>query len=300
MDKHTITPGDRQRDGEETPNWGDCLGRFRQFQIAEERSAHTIRNYAADLGVFRDWFEQDNGQPPTMDEVSAVQIGAWKAALIRDGRATATINRRLATLASFLRWAVDERLIDKPVKPVKAIKQEEHGHRGLDVMQERKLLEKVEADSRHQAVIHLLLYTGLRVDELANLKWRDINLSDRKGTITVTFGKGGKSRLIPVTVKVRDALESLGLDEHRRSDRHVVYGKRGPLKVRAIQAIVEKYGISAHMLRHTFAHNYLKMNPGEIAQLATILGHESLDTTRRYITPSTDDLQRSMDRMNPP
>lgn len=298
MDKHATMVSAPDAPGLST--WADCLERFRQYQVTEERSAHTIRNYASDLGVFRDWFEKDNGQPLTMDEVNAIQIAAWKDAMRRDGRKAATVNRRLATLGSFLRWALDERLIARPVKPAKAIKQEELGHRRLDVMQERKLLGKIEADNRHQAVIHLLLYTGMRVDELANLKWRDIDLSDRKGTITVTFGKGGKTRRIPVTVKVRAALELLGLDEHRRSDRHVVYGKRGPLKVRAIQAIVEKYGISAHMLRHTFAHNYLKMNPGEIAQLATILGHESLDTTRRYITPSTDDLQRSMDRMNLP
>lgn len=281
--------------------WGDCLERYRQYQVSEERSAHTIRAYAVDLRAFHEWFEKDNGQPPTMEEMSAVQIRAWKTAMLDDGRPASTINRRLATLGSFLRWALDERLIASAVKPTKAIKrQEEFGHRWLEPLEERKLIRDVEKDARHQAVVHILLFTGLRVSELANLKWRDIRLADRKGIITVSYGKGGKSRRVPVTAKARAALESLGLDKHRGSDRLVVWGKRGGLRVRAIQAIVEKYGINAHMLRHTFAHNFLKNNPGEIAQLATILGHESLDTTRRYITPSTDDLQRSMDRMNPP
>jgi site-specific recombinase XerD len=296
MDKHTIT---HDPDAPGLPTWDDCLERFRQFQVAEERSGHTIRAYAADLGVFRDWFEKDNGDPPEMDQVNAIQIRAWKDAMLSDGRAAATINRRLATLGSFLRWAVDEGLIPRQVKPVKAIKQEKLGHRGLEVKEERNLLSKVEADDRHRAVVHMLLYTGMRVDELAHLKWRDIKLSDRKGTLTVTYGKGGKTRLIPVNVAVRAALELLGLAEYRGRDRHVVYGKRGPLKVRAIQAIVEKYGISAHMLRHTYAHKFLKIRGNTIVQLATILGHESLDTTKRYTTPSADDLQEAVDRMNP-
>jgi site-specific recombinase XerD len=281
------------------PTWSDCLERFRQYQVTEERSVHTIRNYAADLQAFRDWFAKSNGLPPTMDQVNAVEVGAWKNAMLDEGKAAATINRRLATLGSYLRWALDEGLIAKQVKRVKAIKQEELGHRGLDAKRERKLLGDVEKDDRHQAVVHILLYTGMRVDELANLKWRDIKLRDRKGTITVTYGKGGKTRLIPVNAKVRAALEALGLAEHRGADRHVVYGKRGALKVRAVQAIVEKYGISAHMLRHTFAHTFLKNPQNTIEQLASILGHESLDTTRRYIKSSTDDLQAAMDRINP-
>ena len=54
---------------------------------------------------------------------------------------------------------------------------------------------------------------------------------------------------------------------------------------------------SAHTLRHTFARNYLQDNPGDVIGLATLLGHDSLDTTRIYSQPSTDQLAARVDRL---
>ena len=167
----------------------------------------------------------------------------------------------------------------------------------MERKQERDLLSEAEgATPRDRAVIHILLYTGLRVQELADLKWRDLKLSERKGVIKVRQGKGNKERDVPVIPKTRAALEILGLAEHRGSDRHVVYGPRGPLRVRAKQRIVEQFGISAHMLRHTFAHKFLKAGGG-LEELATILGHDDINTTCRYVIPSGGDLQTAMDRI---
>jgi integrase/recombinase XerC/integrase/recombinase XerD len=288
-----------KREPVNAPPWSDCVARFGAWQLTEERSAHTIRAYASDLDMFRDWFERTNGEPLTMEEIGTTLIGSWKGAMLDAGKSTSTINRRLATLGSFLTWALDERLIARAVKPAKGIKLEELGHRGLEPRDERALLRAVAENDRDRAVVHILLYSGMRVGELAALRWRDISLADRKGSITVVFGKGGKTRRLPVHALVRAALVTLGLDEHRKTDRHVVYGRRGPLQVRAIQSIVERYGVNAHALRHTFARKFLKENPGELEQLSRILGHESLDTTKRYAVSSEDDHQAAVDRIDP-
>jgi integrase len=281
------------------PPWSECVERFGAWQASEERSAHTIRAYASDLDMFRAWFEGDNGEPLTMEEIGTALIGSWKGAMLDAGKSTSTINRRLATLGSFLTWALDERLIARAVKPAKGIKLEELGHRGLEPRDERALLRKCEENPRDRSVIHILLYSGMRVGELAALKWRDIRLADRKGSITIAYGKGGKTRRLPVHIKVRAALDTLGLDEHRGTDRHVIYGRRGPLQVRAIQSIVERYGVAAHALRHTFARKFLRANPGALEELSRILGHESLDTTKRYAMSSEDDHQAAVDRIDP-
>jgi site-specific recombinase XerD len=54
--------------------------------------------------------------------------------------------------------------------------------------------------------------------------------------------------------------------------------------------------VSAHILRHTFALNFLRDNPGKLVELATLLGHESLDTTALYTRPSQDDLAADLER----
>ncbi|WP_148294291.1 tyrosine-type recombinase/integrase, partial [Azospirillum sp. B506] len=54
--------------------------------------------------------------------------------------------------------------------------------------------------------------------------------------------------------------------------------------------------VSAHTLRHTFALNFLRANPGQLVELASLLGHESLDTTALYTRPSRDDLAAGLER----
>ena len=61
------------------------------------------------------------------------------------------------------------------------------------------------------------------------------------------------------------------------------------------KAKITRISVSAHTLRHTFALNYLKQNPGKIVDLANLLGHESLDTTAVYTKPSQADLGRDLE-----
>jgi site-specific recombinase XerD len=82
--------------------------------------------------------------------------------------------------------------------------------------------------------------------------------------------------------------------------------KRGtPMTVRAIQAVIAalaqrarltRVRVSPHTLRHSFALTYLKQNPGKLVELATLLGHDSLDTTALYTRPSTEDLAADLER----
>lgn len=77
------------------------------------------------------------------------------------------------------------------------------------------------------------------------------------------------------------------------------------MPVRSIQAVIASLArrarltrlpVSAHTLRHTFALGYLRDNPGKLVELASLLGHESLDTTAVYTRPSRDDLVADLER----
>jgi site-specific recombinase XerD len=283
---------------------------FSEYLAATEKSKHTIRNYHHDLHQFRLWYEhrESNDRPlAAVGQVNAVQCREWKAWMLaptfslHPGKeakraSTATVNRRLAAMHSFLEWAFHTRRLERQVERPKALRQKRLGHRGLERRDERDLLSSAEdASPRDRAVVHCLLYSGLRVAEFAGLLWSDLHLVGRDRQMVVR-GKGAKTRTVPIHPKTMAALEVLGLAEHRGTDRRIVHGQRGPLNTRAIQAIVQQFGINAHKLRHTFAHNFLK-GGGSLDQLADILGHEDLETTRRYVASSAGDLQTAMDRM---
>jgi integrase/recombinase XerC len=124
----------------------------------------------------------------------------------------------------------------------------------------------------------------------------------------VREGKGRKERAVPLNSNARRALR-LYLDgrEDPQPEDFLFLSERGgkPLAVRTVQATLAELGqrarirrlpVTPHLMRHTFALRYLKLNPGELVELATLLGHESLDTTALYTRPTADQLAASLER----
>jgi integrase/recombinase XerC len=116
------------------------------------------------------------------------------------------VNRQLATLKSFLTWAATVGLLPAGQPPVlpKPVLQERRGPRWLDRREQQALRRAVERGGRVRdlAIVTLLLNTGLRLQELCALTWRDVQVSTRKGLVTIARGKGGnpascRSMLMP-------------------------------------------------------------------------------------------------------
>ena len=109
-----------------------------------------------------------------------------------------------------------------------------------------------------------------------------------------------KPRSIPLSVHVRKALQDYLTIRPDVDEDDLFLGQRGPLSEWGIHAIVKKYAYqarledaTAHTLRHSFAKNLVDAGT-PLDQVATLLGHESLDTTRIYTQPSERDLERAV------
>lgn len=143
-----------------------------------------------------------------------------------------------------------------------------------------------------ELVINLLLDTGMRVSELANLK--EENISWQRNCITLV-GKGKKRRVIPLSNLAKFYVT-----------RCFTHNARFPLAMRTIQKYVKvvaerariKKVVSPHVLRHTFAVTYLHKG-GNLRALQSILGHSSITTTDIYLNYSgkrvLDDFARVWD-----
>jgi site-specific recombinase XerD len=161
----------------------------------------------------------------------------------------------------------------------------------------------VHQGKRNLAVIQMLRQTGLRVGELVALTKDDVEISERKGSLTVRSGKGGKFRVVPVNVEARQALSDyLEVRPVITSDR-VLVGQRGPVTEDAVRKIVAKYAkragpedVTPHTLRHSFGKAALDAG-ADLVTVAALLGHERLETTAIHTQPSHQDLVAAVEKL---
>lgn len=224
------------------------------------------------------------------------------------------MNRRLEALRRLCRWARAEgRLWDDIAGAVKPVRVERNRQPiGLTGAEIHGLLRAAGTSGhgharRDYALVQLLVQTGLRVGEVSALRLADLELRERTGNLRVRDGKGRKERQVPLNATARRALRQY-LEQRPNAGAEAslfLSGRDTPLPIRSIQAIIgrladrahiERVPVSAHTLRHTFALSFLRANPGKLVELASLLGHESLDTTAVYTQPSQDDLAADVER----
>lgn len=279
-----------------------------QFLAANDLAENSCRAIINDLRKFATWFVEANREVFTVKRVTTRDVTDFKNQLRRDqGQAVATVNRALVSIRRYFGWLVDAGKISaNPAQPVKELAKVELAPMGMDRAAVRRLLREVELrqDVRANAIFHLLLYSGCRCGDLVGLELTDLMISERSGTVTFRFGKGNKQRSVPLPIPARRALT--GYLETRPSveSQRVFIGERGPLGERGIRAVCDKYSaligvkIHPHLLRHTMAHQYLEANPGDLVGLAQILGHSNLNTTKRYVQRSEEELRDASERMD--
>lgn len=141
--------------------------------------------------------------------------------------------------------------------------------------------------AQERAMIALLLDTGIRLGELAALRWADVG----HGSLNVN-GKTGP-RVVPVSPSIQEMLTGLGDAEH------IWVSRNGPMSRSAVQMVINRVfqrsglqgpKLGAHILRHTFATNYIA-DGGSVAHLQRILGHANISTTVIYLHLSVRALQ---------
>lgn len=292
-----------------------CL--FLDHLLQRDTTAGTIGNYRNALHHFWSWFTETTRQPPEPALVTSFDVVQYREHLKAQYKPS-SINRRLTHLSVYFRWCMSRNLA--PADPVARIRRvsEQRQPRWLTRQEVYKLLrtarQRVQlAQVRHlgpslmvairsQAIIVLLLNTGLRVSELCDLKLADITLSEKAGHVIVKWGKGGKRRQIPLNSDSRRALrEWLKV---RESDTPYVFPTAaGRMSRQLVQIQMAQLGraislpLSPHLLRHTFGKSLVDAGVS-LDRVAALLGHSNVNTTAIYTMPSQVDLQRAVDKIS--
>jgi len=158
----------------------------------------------------------------------------------------------------------------------------------------RKLLSSVK-NEKHKLIVTLLYSSGLRLNELINLKVGDLELEEKVGW--VRSGKGAKDRIFLLSEKIIPDLK-----KHLRGvkeDEFVFQGWNGRISARAVQKIIgqaaKRAGINknvhVHTLRHSFATHLLESGE-DIRKIQELLGHSNLNTTQLYTHVTAEQLKK--------
>lgn len=277
-----------------------------EYLAGHDFSPHTRKAIRCDLSKFIRWFEAANNEQFDPKRVTVRDIADFRSHLsVVKRQAVSTTNRALVSVRKILGHLVQSgALLNNPATAVKELRRVPVVPRGLNAAQVRKVLREVElrGDLRAAAVLNLMLFCGLRVSDVVGLEMNEIVIGSKSGQITCRRGKGNKQRIVPMPLEARRAL-SRYLESRPPSDSARLFlGERGPLSEDGVRAICDKYSalsgveFTPHRLRHSFAHRYLDSG-GDLASLAQILGHESLNTTAIYTKRSQDELARMSENL---
>jgi integrase/recombinase XerC len=275
------------------------------------RAEKTVRSYLADFGQFAKWFALENNTGFDPQLVTSWDLRGWyRYSRTVQRVAASTWNRRRAMLALFAEYLQLQELVNYNIfQDIPTAAEEELAPRSLEKKEYGQFMRMVEVQIsaarttsqrtnalRDAAMVALMVYCGLRVEEVVNLNRDDIQLNERSGVVMVRNGKGGKAGKVPLGLEVRRWLRDY---EEVYEGNEILFGG---LSTRQVERRVKEIGrlagvmVTPHMLRHTCATRMVQKGVA-LTVVQKVLRHSRLDVTARYTKPSWGDLEEAVDSL---
>ncbi|WP_028107917.1 tyrosine recombinase XerC [Ferrimonas futtsuensis] len=288
----------------------DTVARFERYLRSERQySPHTCRNYLRELRRCQPLLQQLG--MVQWHQVTLEQLQALLAKLHRQGLSPRSLALTLSALRQLGEFMVLCGELDhNPAKHLSAPKQGKPLPKNLDVDQMDQLLSLEGQDPlvvRDLAMMELLYSSGLRLAELVSLDLGDLDVKEKQVRVT---GKGGKTRLLPVTATAIASLEAWLNVRPQPTDAEgqaLFLSSRGRrISHRSVQARLSKWGmeqtvgarVHPHKLRHAFATHMLESS-GDLRAVQELLGHANLSTTQVYTHLDFQHLAEVYDQAHP-
>jgi site-specific recombinase XerD len=269
----------------------------------------------ADYNNILSKFEAFVGPNLPLADIDAADIRAFFNSL--DGLSAKTLRNHHTGLSALWTWAIKEGLLTehilrqvdapRPERPeiipyteadIKALIAATERSRAYSRPQKRRCDHARPTALRDQAILLLLVDTGLRASELCSLRLRDVDLKNQRIRV---MGKGRKERLLPISPRTTQALWRYQATQDKRPDTAVLFITRSnlPMDRNGLRHLLDHcgqraqvQGVTVHRFRHTFAIMFLR-NGGQVFALQRILGHTSLSMVNRYLALAQADIENA-------
>ncbi len=274
----------------------DALDEFLLSRQAMRCSSQTLRTYQSILGRFTQWLEKEGVQ--TANQITSRYVRRFMSQISGTQWTLNGYGRAIRTFINFLNqedWVDHKIHIKVPPPPRQSLP-------FLNSSQIKQLLEV--CDVQEKAIILLIVDSGLRRQEVCNLKIGDVQIEN--GMIRVVQSKGNKDRIVFIgQATINAILDYLPDFSYREKESPLFKAKNGkPFNGDSMQRMFLRLSkqsgikVTPHMLRRSFATLSLKFGM-DMVSLQMLMGHASIETTRRYVQLLSDDLQNAHKKASP-
>ena len=275
-------------------------------------SEKTIESYSSDLSKYLEFLKQKGVNDITQADTPLIL--KHLIALRESGLGSKSCARHLITLRGFYKFLAQEKILE--FDPAKLIDLPKSGLKLPDVLSvsEVKLLLNIPDGStllgkRNSAMLELLYAAGLRVSELVNLKFLDVNI---EACFVRVMGKGSKERIVPFGLYAKNKIDdyinnSRPLLLKNRISQYLFVARAGKpmtrqgfwklLKQYVTQAGIKKK-VTPHSLRHSFASHLLE-GGADLRTVQVMLGHVDISSTQIYTHVARDHLRKIHEKYHP-
>lgn len=284
---------------------------YRRYLVGESRRAEGVARYLWGYRRFAEWM----GEGATVQDVQHAEVLEYKEYLANERKAAPpTIINALAVIKDFSAFCVLKGYrTDDPTAGIKRPKKQRPKPKPLYPYEIEEMLDAIRMPpwlresrrwywARNRRLVYLLLYSGLRLSEAANLCWSDIHLQVNVISVRAEHAKNGKERLIKLHARLKAILETVPVEERA----HAVAGRKdhGCLTERGMAKIFTNWlqdelkftNVHAHRLRHSFACLML-WNKADLKTIQELLGHNQLGTTEWYLEAREEEKQQAIDHI---
>ena len=280
---------------------------IKEIRNIKRYSNNTIISYSEDLKSFLDYCVENS--KTDIKKISEKLIKSYLMILSESGLEKISLSRKLSSIRGFFKYAYKYNYID--VNPASFISNPKSIRKLPEVVPSEiilntyKEIDKDEINAKlYKIIIELLYGCALRVSELCNLNFGDVDIKSK--TVRI-LGKGNKVRIIPIGDKSITVLKEYLSDRNLNSNDPLLIDKnRKRITRRMVYNIVNKYLTivsdlekkSPHALRHSAATHMLD-NGADLRAVKEILGHENLSTTQIYTHVSIERLKSAYKKAHP-
>ena len=288
------------------------LEEFKIYLKSEKNfSIHTIRAYCADVYTFLIWADNLN-----VDEINSKKFSEYLYFIQKINYTKTTIARKIASIRAFYKFLFQEEIIE--TNPADALVAPKRPKSLPDFMSEEEvenILRNVKIETpagfRNRVIFELLWVSGMRISELSNLNYENLNLEQNEIKV---LGKGAKERIVLIPDKTKETLKNY-MDNVSDLICKTKKAPDSPLFInyngfrlqnqsirKALKEVVEKIElpkkITPHIFRHSFATRLLE-NGADLRIVQELLGHASISNTQIYTHVSSARLKSVYDSTHP-
>ena len=297
-------------------NLKQYIADFYSYLEKERRySKHTCVSYNHDLRRLNDFLIEYIGSSDISAEgIDKQAIRHFLGKEFEEGFSSKTVGRRLASIKSFFKYLIKAEVVNNnPALYVKTPKTSKPLPNFIDEKMIDALMNAPPRNTitglRDRAILELFYSTGIRLSELININFRNINIQNN---LIKVVGKGNKERLIPFGDRAVKAIENY-LEKSGRSlktaDKNAplfVNSKGERISQRTVQRSVNMYlqlvtegeHLGPHTLRHSFATHLLDRG-ADLLAVKDLLGHSSLSSTQIYTHVQPERMKKIYKKAHP-